>query len=69
MRCARIGYYSFNGRLCICFKQPIGQATKNDHLFDADKRWLVVKLRDLVFVKKSSGDDDWLRFATNPTAP
>jgi segregation and condensation protein B len=48
---------------CIAFKQPISQA-EIDHLFDADKRGLVVKLRDLKLVEEFAGADDHLRFAT-----
>ena len=36
---------------CIAFKQPISQA-EIDRLFDADKRGLVVKLRDLKLVEE-----------------
>jgi segregation and condensation protein B len=48
---------------CIAFKQPISQA-EIDRLFDADKRGLVVKLRDLKLVEEFAGGDDRLRFAT-----
>jgi len=48
---------------CIAFKQPISQA-EIDHLFDADKRGLVVKLRDLKLVEEFAGADGRLRFAT-----
>jgi chromosome segregation and condensation protein ScpB len=48
---------------CIAFKQPISQA-EIDRLFDADKRGLVLKLRDLKFVEEFAGDDGRLRFAT-----
>jgi chromosome segregation and condensation protein ScpB len=48
---------------CIAFKQPISQA-EIDLLFDADKRGLVVKLRDLKLVEEFAGDDGRLRFAT-----
>jgi chromosome segregation and condensation protein ScpB len=37
---------------CIAFRQPISQA-EIDRLFDADKRGLVVKLRDLKLVEDS----------------
>ena len=37
---------------CIAFRQPINQA-EIDRLFDADKRGLVVKLRDLKLVEDS----------------
>ncbi|MDQ3621073.1 MAG: SMC-Scp complex subunit ScpB [Verrucomicrobiota bacterium] len=48
---------------CIAFKQPISQA-EIDRLFAADKRGLVVKLRDLRLVEEFAGDDGRLRFAT-----
>jgi chromosome segregation and condensation protein ScpB len=48
---------------CIAFKQPISQA-EIDRLFDADKRGLVVKLRDLKLVEEFPGSDGRLRFAT-----
>jgi chromosome segregation and condensation protein ScpB len=48
---------------CIAFRQPISQA-EIDRLFDADKRGLVVKLRDLKLVKEFAGADGRLRFAT-----
>lgn len=48
---------------CIAFKQPISQS-EIDHLFAADKRSLVVKLRDLRLVEEFPGDDGRLRFAT-----
>jgi chromosome segregation and condensation protein ScpB len=48
---------------CIAFKQPISQA-EIDQLFDADKRGLVVKLRDLKLVEEFAGADGRLRFAT-----
>jgi chromosome segregation and condensation protein ScpB len=48
---------------CVAFKQPISQA-EIDRLFDADKRGLVVKLRDLKFVEEFAGADGRLRFAT-----
>ena len=48
---------------CIAFKQPISQ-TEIDHLFDADKRGLVVTLRDLKLVEEFAGTDGRLRFAT-----
>jgi chromosome segregation and condensation protein ScpB len=48
---------------CIAFKQPISQA-EIDLLFDADKRGLVVKLRDLKLVEEFAGADGRLRFAT-----
>ena len=38
----------------IAFKQPISQA-EIDHLFDADKRGLVVTLRDLKLVEELQG--------------
>jgi chromosome segregation and condensation protein ScpB len=46
--------------------QPISQA-EIDHLFDADKRGLVVKLRDLKLVEDFAGADGRLRFATTET--
>ena len=48
---------------CIAFRQPISEA-EIDRLFDADKRGLVVKLRDLKLVKEFAGADGRLRFAT-----
>jgi chromosome segregation and condensation protein ScpB len=48
---------------CIAFRQPISQA-EIDRLFDADKRGLVVKLRDLKLVEEFAGTDGRLRFAT-----
>jgi len=48
---------------CIAFRQPISQA-EIDRLFDADKRGLVVKLRDLKLVEEFAGSDGRLRFAT-----
>ena len=48
---------------CIAFKQPISQA-EIDLLFEADKRGLVVKLRDLKLVEEFAGADGRLRFAT-----
>jgi segregation and condensation protein B len=48
---------------CIAFRQPISQA-EIDQLFDADKRGLVVKLRDLKLVEDFAGADGRLRFAT-----
>jgi segregation and condensation protein B len=48
---------------CIAFRQPISQA-EIDRLFDADKRGLVVKLRDLKLVEEFAGADGRLRFAT-----
>ena len=39
---------------CIAFKQPISQA-EIDRLFDADKRGLVVTLRDLKLVEEFAG--------------
>ena len=48
---------------CIAFRQPISQ-TEIDRLFDADKRGLVVKLRDLKLVEEFAGADGRLRFAT-----
>ena len=48
---------------CIAFRQPISQA-EIDRLFDADKRGLVVKLRDLTLVEEFVGADGRLRFAT-----
>ncbi|MGB8463883.1 MAG: SMC-Scp complex subunit ScpB, partial [Terrimicrobiaceae bacterium] len=39
---------------CIAFRQPISQA-EIDQLFDADKRGLVVKLRDLKLVEEFAG--------------
>jgi segregation and condensation protein B len=51
---------------CIAFKQPISQA-EIDRLFDADKRGLVVTLRDLKLVEEFAGADGRLRFATTGT--
>ena len=48
------------------FKQPISQA-EIDHLFDADKRGLVVTLRDLKLVEEFASSDGRLRFATTQT--
>jgi len=48
---------------CIAFKQPISQA-EIDRFFDADKRGLVVTLRDLRLVEEFAGPDGRLRFAT-----
>jgi chromosome segregation and condensation protein ScpB len=48
---------------CIAFRQPISQA-EIDRLFDADKRGLVVKLRDLKLVEEFAGADGRLRYAT-----
>jgi len=48
---------------CIALRQPISQA-EIDLLFDADKRGLVVKLRDLKLVEEFAGADGRLRFAT-----
>jgi len=48
---------------CIAFKQPISEA-EIDRLFDADKRGLVVKMRDLKLVEEFAGSDGRLRFAT-----
>jgi segregation and condensation protein B len=48
---------------CIAFRQPISQA-EIDLLFDADKRGLVVKPRDLKLVEEFAGADGRLRFAT-----
>jgi Segregation and condensation complex subunit ScpB len=48
---------------CIAFRQPISQA-EIDRLFEADKRGLVVKLRDLKLVEEFAGADGRLRFAT-----
>jgi len=48
---------------CIAFKQPVSQA-EIDRIFAADKRGLVVKLRDLGLVTDFAGDDGRLRFAT-----
>lgn len=48
---------------CIAFKQPISQS-EIDHLFAADKRGLVVKLRDLRLVEEFAGPNGRLRFAT-----
>lgn len=42
--------------LYIAFKQPISQA-EIDRLFDADKRGLVVKLRDLKLLEEFAGAD------------
>jgi hypothetical protein len=58
---------SFNGQLCIAFKQPLSEAG-NTALSMPHYRGLDVKSRDLVLVKKVCGDDDWLRCAINPTA-
>ena len=52
--------------VCIAFRQPISQA-EIDQLFDADKRGLVVKLRDLKLVEEFAGADGRLRFATTET--
>ena len=41
---------------CIGFRQPISQA-EIDRLFDADKRGLVVKLRDLKLVEEYARAD------------
>lgn len=51
---------------CIAFRQPISQAEIDHlfHLFNADKRGLVVKLRDLKLVEEFPGADGRLRFAT-----
>ena len=49
---------------CIAFRQPISQP-EIDRLFAADKRGLVVKLRDLKLVEEFAGADGRLRFATN----
>jgi chromosome segregation and condensation protein ScpB len=46
--------------------KPISQA-EIDQLFDADKRGLVVKLRDLKLVEEFAGADGRLRFATTRT--
>jgi chromosome segregation and condensation protein ScpB len=51
---------------CIAFKQPISQM-EIDHLFDADKRGLVVTLRDLRLVEEFAGADGRLHFATTQT--
>jgi chromosome segregation and condensation protein ScpB len=51
---------------CVAFKQPISQA-EIDQLFDADKRGLVVKLRDLNLLEEFAGADGRLRFATTRT--
>ena len=48
---------------CIAFKQPISQA-EIDRCFAADKRSLVVKLRELKLVEEFAGNDGRLRFAT-----
>jgi chromosome segregation and condensation protein ScpB len=48
------------------FKQPISQA-EIDHLFDADKRGLVVTLRDLKLVEELARTDGRMRFATTQT--
>jgi hypothetical protein len=48
---------------CIAFRQSISQA-EIDRLFDADKRGLVVKPRDLKLVEGFAGVDGRLRFAT-----
>jgi chromosome segregation and condensation protein ScpB len=47
----------------IAFRQPISQA-EIDRLFDADKRGLVMKLRDLKLMAEFAGSDGRLRFAT-----
>src|SRR4029077_18525587 len=46
---------------CNAFKQPISQA-EIDRIFNADKRGLVVKLRDLMLVEEFADDDGRLRF-------
>jgi chromosome segregation and condensation protein ScpB len=48
---------------CIAFKQPVSQA-EIDQLFAADKRSLVVKLRDLRLITDFPGNDGRMRFAT-----
>ena len=48
---------------CIAFNQPISQA-EIDRLFDADKRGLVVKMRDRKLVEEFAGSDGRLCFAT-----
>jgi chromosome segregation and condensation protein ScpB len=48
---------------CIAFKQPISQA-EIDRIFAADKRSLVVKLRDAGLVADFAANDGRLRFAT-----
>jgi len=47
---------------CVAFKQPISQA-EIERIFDADKRGLIVKLRDLNLVEEFAGSDGRLRFA------
>ena len=47
---------------CIALRQPISQA-EIDRFLDADKRGLVVKLRDLKLVEEFAGSDGRLRFA------
>ena len=48
---------------CTAFRQPISQA-EIGRLFGADKRGLVVKLRDIKLVEEFAGADGRLRFAT-----
>ena len=48
---------------CIAFKGPISQA-EIDQLFAADKRGMVVKLRDVGLVEEFAGTDGRLRFVT-----
>lgn len=48
---------------CIAFKQPVSQA-EIDRLFAADKRSVVVRLRDLQLVEEFAGTDGRLRFVT-----
>ena len=48
---------------CIAFKQPIGQA-EIDRLFDANKRSLVARLRELGLIEDFAGPDGRLRFVT-----
>jgi chromosome segregation and condensation protein ScpB len=48
---------------CIAFREPISQA-EIDHLLDADKRGLVVNLRDFKLLEGFAGPDGRLRFAT-----
>jgi len=50
---------------CIAFKQPISQA-EIDRFFDADKRGIVVKLRDLKLVEEFAGADGRLLELGNP---
>ena len=51
---------------CIAFKQPVSQA-EIDRIFAADKRGLVVRLRDCGLVTDLAGTDGRLRFVTTDT--